>query len=116
MDVVLKLLDKSCETRLGSGPNDYLDIINHPFFADIDKEALLRGEVKPPPIPNARGGPSQINEYGFDSKVFNMRSNEKDLQETVLPQAKLDTLRKNLHAFDDFDRQGADLSQPGRVP
>ena len=45
-----------------------------------------------------------------------MRSQQADLQETVLPQAKLDNLRKNRHAFDDFDKQGADLSQPGRVP
>jgi hypothetical protein len=33
----------------------------------------------------------------------------------VLPQAKMDNLQRNMHAFDDFDRQGADLSQPGRV-
>jgi len=58
MDIVLKLLDKNRETRLGSSPNDFQDIINHPFYADIDKEALLRGEVKPPTIPNARGGSS----------------------------------------------------------
>jgi len=45
-----------------------------------------------------------------------MRSQQADLQETVLPQAKLDNLRKNRHAFDDFDKQGADLSKPGRVP
>lgn len=56
------------------------------------------------------------NEFGFDSRGFNMRSNQQDLAETVLPQAKLDNLKKNLHAFDDFERQGADLSQPGRVP
>ena len=56
------------------------------------------------------------NEFGFDPRGFNMRSNAQDLQETVLPQAKLDNLKKNKHAFDDFERQGADLSQPGRVP
>lgn len=45
-----------------------------------------------------------------------MKSSQQDLAETVLPQAKLDNLRKHRHAFDDFERQGADLSQPGRVP
>ena len=34
----------------------------------------------------------------------------------MLPQAKLDNLKKHANAFDDFDTQGADLSQPGRVP
>lgn len=45
-----------------------------------------------------------------------MKDQQSDLQETVLPQAKIDSLKKNSHAFDDFDRQGADLSKPGRVP
>ena len=48
MDIVLKLLDKNRETRLGSSANDFNDIINHPFFADVNKEALLRRELEPP--------------------------------------------------------------------
>lgn len=51
----------------------------------------------------------QQNEFGFDSRGFNMKSNQQDLAETVLPQAKLDNLARNAHAFDDFERQGADL-------
>lgn len=47
-DIVLRLLDKNRETRLGSGPTDYLEIVNHPFFASIDKDALMRREVPPP--------------------------------------------------------------------
>ena len=104
-DIVLKLLDKSRETRLGSSKNDFQDIINHPFFDDIDKEALLRRDIEPPLKMSGT-----TNEFGFDPRGFNMKANQQDLQETVLPQAKLDTLRKNEHAFDDFDRQGADLS------
>ena len=111
MDLVLKLLDKNRETRLGSSANDFNDIINHPFFADIDKEALLRRELEPPLRMS-----SNNNEFGFDPRGFNMRSNQQDLQETVLPQAKMDNLMKNQNAFQDFERQGADLSQPGRVP
>ena len=78
---------------------------------DIDKEALLRRELTPPLQMS-----SNNNEFGFDSRGFNMRSNQQDLQETVLPQAKMDNLMKNQNAFQDFERQGADLSQPGRVP
>ena len=39
MDIVLKLLDKDRTTRLGA--NGYEEILNHPFFADIDKNMLL---------------------------------------------------------------------------
>ena len=56
------------------------------------------------------------NEFGFDSRGFNMKQNVQDLAETQLPQAKLDNLKKNRHAFDGFETQGADLSKPGRVP
>lgn len=111
MDIVLKLLDKNRETRLGSSETDFHEILNHPFFNDIDKEALLRREIEPP----LRQSTNQ-NEFGFDSRGFNMRSNQQDLAETVLPQAKLDNLARNAHAFADFERQGADLAQPGRVP
>ena len=70
MDIVLKLLDKNRETRLGSSASDFNEIINHPFFADIDKEALLRRELEPPLRMS-----SNNNEFGFDSRGFNMRSN-----------------------------------------
>jgi len=70
MDIVLKLLDKNRETRLGSSANDFEDIINHPFFADIDKEALLRRDLDPPLRMSGNN-----NEFGFDSRGFNMRSN-----------------------------------------
>ena len=48
MDIVLKLLDKDRATRLGSGPDGFMEIVNHPFFADIDKEAILRLDIEPP--------------------------------------------------------------------
>ena len=97
MDIVLKLLDKDKNTRLGA--NGFQEIVDHPFFADIDKEALLNRMLTPPLRMDGN-----MNEFGFDSRGFNLRSNQTDLQETVLPQAKLDNLRRHRHAFDDFDR------------
>mmetsp|Transcript_4861 Transcript_4861/g.6437 ORF Transcript_4861/g.6437 Transcript_4861/m.6437 type:complete len:122 (-) Transcript_4861:513-878(-) len=79
-DVVMRLLDKNRETRLGSGPTGFQEIVNHPFFAGIDKEALLRRQLEPPLRMSGNR-----NEMGFDPRGFNMRSNQQDLQETVLP-------------------------------
>ena len=52
---MLRLLDKNRLTRLGSGPTGYLEVVNHPFFAGIDKDALLRREIEPPLRPNSDG-------------------------------------------------------------
>jgi len=34
------LLDRDPEQRIGAGADDAQDIINHPFFADIDWDSL----------------------------------------------------------------------------
>ena len=47
VDIVLKLLNKDKDQRLGS-KGDFEEIIAHPFFKDIDKDLLLLGKVKPP--------------------------------------------------------------------
>ena len=50
-----------------------------------------------------------MNENGFDQKFFNAKNSPQDLTETVLPQAKLDNLKKKAAEFADFDKTGADL-------
>ena len=68
MDVVLRLLDKDRANRLGA--NGFQEIVDHPFFADIDKEAMLNRTLTPPLNMDSRE-----NEFGFDSRVFNLRTN-----------------------------------------
>lgn len=46
------MLDRKPETRLG---NNIDDIMNHPWFADIDWEKLVRKEVVPPFKPTVHG-------------------------------------------------------------
>jgi len=96
VDIVLKLLNKDKDQRLGS-KNDFEEIIAHPFFADIDKNLLLSGKFKPPLVPD-------VSETGgFDNKYFAAKSTAQDLAETVLPQANLDKLQKNSNQFAKFD-------------
>ena len=46
-DIITKLLDKNSETRLGS-KNDADEIVNHPWFKDIDWEGLMNKTIESP--------------------------------------------------------------------
>lgn len=52
-DLLQKLLQKDCQKRLGAD-NDFQDIKEHPFFASIDFEKLLRKEIRAPFIPKIK--------------------------------------------------------------
>ena len=36
------------EERLGGGPNGATDIMNHPWFAGVDWNMILKKQIKPP--------------------------------------------------------------------
>lgn len=42
------------ETRIGSSEEDAQDVINHPFFAGMDWDALVKRKVRAPYIPEIR--------------------------------------------------------------
>lgn len=48
-DLIVKLLDKNRKTRLGANGID--EILEHPWFSDIDKDRLLAKELDPPYVP-----------------------------------------------------------------
>jgi serine/threonine protein kinase len=50
-DFISKLLEVNEAKRLGSAENGFKDIQNHPFFADIDWEKLVKRQVSPPYVP-----------------------------------------------------------------
>ena len=62
------MLDKNKQSRLGTA-TDFQEIIDHPFFADIDKEKLLKREWEPPIKISM-----DLNENGFDQKFFNAKN------------------------------------------
>lgn len=78
VDLVLKLLDKDKKTRLGSA-GDSEEILQHPYFADLDINAMLNYMMKPPMKPDFTGE--------VDSRYFNVKSEPQDLIETILPKA-----------------------------
>ena len=48
--LISMLLEEERQSRLGA-QNDADEILDHPFFSDIDKDALLNKDIKPPYIP-----------------------------------------------------------------
>ena len=50
-DIINKLLDKNQATRLGS-KSDADEIVNHPWFADINWDKLIKKELDPPFLPD----------------------------------------------------------------
>jgi serine/threonine protein kinase len=47
-DLLSKLLERDPTKRLGTGPDDAGEIKNHPFFEEIQWDALALGQVAPP--------------------------------------------------------------------
>ena len=87
VDLVLKLLNKDKKERLGS-QDDSTEILKHPFFKDLDLEAVYTNTMTPPLKMNFD------SQWQIDTKFFNSKSTPQDLKETVLPQANQDKLKK----------------------
>jgi serine/threonine protein kinase len=46
-DLVARLLEKDPRKRLGSGNDDFVEIQSHPFFAELDWDAVMKKEIDP---------------------------------------------------------------------
>lgn len=53
-DLIGKLLNRDPGRRLGSGPTDLEEIKLHPWFKDVDWEAVFERKIKPEWIPNIK--------------------------------------------------------------
>jgi len=53
--VIERLLVKNCHRRLGAGQTGTDDVLQHPWFADLDWDALRNQKVKAPYVPDING-------------------------------------------------------------
>ena len=103
-DFILKLLHKNPKKRLGH--NSSKEVMNHPWFNDMDWKKLENKKIKTPYMPEIKeknlkshilGGISAT--LGFNKK---RRDDKGDVSETSLGPIKTDLVMKNKHKFDDF--------------
>lgn len=89
-DLISQLLIKDAAQRLGSLARGPCEIIEHPWFHEIDIEALRAREITAPWVPDV--------EDQFDLSFFNDWSNLQD--KTTLPQTPIS--KKHASLFKDF--------------
>lgn len=61
VDILKKLLTREPDARLGCGPTDALEIMRHPFFADINWDDVYHKRVKPIFVPTLRDATDTSN-------------------------------------------------------
>jgi len=101
-DLIVKLLHKTPSKRLGYKSSK--EIMNHPWFDDMDWKKLLRKQLKPPYMPEIKDARPNVlggiaSSLGFNKK---RRDETGEVSETQLGRSKLDLVRKNSHKFSGF--------------
>lgn len=86
-DVIVRLLDKNKDTRLGA-QGGAEEILSHPAFKDIDTEDLLQGKLKPFFKPETQS----LEEM---EKYFNIENDKEALKDTYIGRADRDLIKKN---------------------
>ena len=96
MDLITRLLDKDKATRLGS-KEDFVEILNHPYFRDtIDIEALEKKTIKPPYMPTF--SQKSLEEF------FNVQTSKSAMGDTYIPRENRKIVKNNENAFESFNR------------
>ena len=63
MDLITKLLAKTCSERLGGGLQDGEAIKSHPFFNGVDWDKLLNKEYNAPFVPKLKKGHDDVSYF-----------------------------------------------------
>lgn len=69
-DIIIQLLDREPSKRLGN--KGYQQIMNHPWFKDVDFDAILKKEMKAPFKPNLKSKVKNPNAYEYGRQHTNI--------------------------------------------
>lgn len=82
------------------------EIMEHPWFKDVNWKKLYRKEIKSPYVPEIKDKSlkSHVMSGIMPSLGFNKKRRDEfgDLSETALGQTKLDLVKQHSHKFDNF--------------
>ena len=98
-DIILKLLDKNPEKRFGSNA-DSLEVMSHPFFADIDFDLLTAKNLKAPFLPDLQNWEKNFDKDFISEELRKSDSgknpaNKVDLEDLKVFQKDFATLNWN---------------------
>lgn len=79
MDIICALLNRNKSKRLGT-KGDVEEILAHPWFSDMDQQAVLDRTIEPPFVP--------VLEDDMDTKYFDINHADGNLAQTYIPIAK----------------------------
>lgn len=92
ISLIKGLLDRDPDQRLGAQGAE--EIKQHPFFQDMDWEALVQMEIPPSFIPSIIDGDADV--HNIDQEFKNMAA-----KDTPAPRSQLDELRFSNFTYDD---------------
>lgn len=93
-DLLMKLLEKNPEKRLGYGSKDASEIKKHPFFEGVDWDAVRSKELKPFFIPKIKS----VTDVKYIDNLFT----DEDPTDTPLDPHRLTIAQKEDNYFDEF--------------
>jgi len=86
-------LEKDRKKRLGS-KGDADELLNHPWFAEIDMNKLLKKQIEAPFRPKV--------EQAFDLSNFDEKFIKLDAAESMLPEEGIQKIEAKKDAFENF--------------
>ncbi|KAE9017344.1 hypothetical protein PR002_g13416 [Phytophthora rubi] len=101
-DLIMSLLTKDPEHRLGCGPEGVEEIKQHPFFAEIDWDMLLRMEMEVPRPPH------RMEDVTDESHLSRAIAKMREAREEIMPDSpvSLPSSPSEQKHFDRFSYQG----------
>lgn len=97
VSILQKLLTREPDTRLGSGPTDAQEIMNQPFFRNINWDDVYHKRIPPPFLPQIKSATDTSN---FDSEFTSVTPVLTPVQSGTL--AKIQIANSN-DTFANFD-------------
>lgn len=96
LDLISRLLEKDKSTRLGSGKDDFVDVLQHPVFKNVNIEDLENKRIPAKFKPNCK---KDLKKY------FNAEDSAAAIGDTYIPKDSRNIVQNNQQVFDNFNKK-----------